>query len=292
MSPNRSDSPFSGCRYVVNRSRSAGWPRAGYRGRCTEFARSCVSGAGDNSIDRACEHSRAETDGEKRQESDTRKRDEETRRANAAVRRRTPAGNPSATACARSRAPSLRNSRRAWVLTVSSDRNNSRPISPLDWPWLIPRRTCISRSVSGASRRRIPQRRQPRRGQGVRQRGDDLGLGGVPAQEPPRTAGDGRGDRRGVVGRAEDDHHRRRMDGEQPPGRLDPAGQRALGADQHDVGRLPAVPRQQFVTAGHTIDPAVDRRHRPITRVSPSRALRRSSQINTLVTRYPLCTVC
>jgi hypothetical protein len=33
-----------------------------------------------------------------------------------------PRRKPCATACARSRTPSLRNSRRAWVLTVSSDR--------------------------------------------------------------------------------------------------------------------------------------------------------------------------
>ena len=43
-----------------------------------------------------------------------------------------PRRNPTATAWARSRAPSLRNSRRAWVLIVSSDRNSSLPISPLD----------------------------------------------------------------------------------------------------------------------------------------------------------------
>src|SRR5690606_33717932 len=42
-----------------------------------------------------------------------------------------PRRNPCATACARSRTPSLRNSRLACVFTVSSDRYSSRPICPL-----------------------------------------------------------------------------------------------------------------------------------------------------------------
>ena len=45
-----------------------------------------------------------------------------------------PRRKPCATACARSRTPSLRNSRRAWVLTVSSERESSRPIWPCSCP--------------------------------------------------------------------------------------------------------------------------------------------------------------
>lgn len=45
-----------------------------------------------------------------------------------------PQRKPSATACARSEAPSFLKSRLAWVLTVSSDRNSSRPISALERP--------------------------------------------------------------------------------------------------------------------------------------------------------------
>src|SRR3954471_4534424 len=45
-----------------------------------------------------------------------------------------PARNPLATAWARSRAPSLRNTRRAWVLTVSSETYRSRAMSALLLP--------------------------------------------------------------------------------------------------------------------------------------------------------------
>ncbi len=45
-----------------------------------------------------------------------------------------PHRNPSATAWARSEAPSFLNRRRAWVFTVSSERNSSRPISALERP--------------------------------------------------------------------------------------------------------------------------------------------------------------
>lgn len=48
--------------------------------------------------------------------------------------RTSPQRKPSATACARSEAPSFLNNRRAWVFTVSSERNSSRPISALDRP--------------------------------------------------------------------------------------------------------------------------------------------------------------
>src|SRR6478609_10323403 len=55
------------------------------------------------------------------------------------------------------------------------------------------------------------------------------------------------------------------MVGQQPPGGLDPALQRALGSDQHDVGLLPAEPAEQFVTAAHTVDRVdrADRGHHP-----------------------------
>ena len=72
--------------------------------------------------------------------------------SNAVVQATSPARKPAATACARSRAPSLRNSRRAWVLTVSSETNSSRPISALLLPSAIPRSTCSSRSVSVSRR--------------------------------------------------------------------------------------------------------------------------------------------
>src|SRR3954468_23765574 len=72
-----------------------------------------------------------------------------------------PRRKPVATASARSFAPSLRKSRRAWVLMVSSDRQSSRPICALLLPWLIPVRTCISRidnvtgGVSGTVERTV-----------------------------------------------------------------------------------------------------------------------------------------
>ena len=89
-----------------------------------------------------------------------------------------PARNAAATAWARSRAPSLRNSRRAWVLTVSSETNSSRPISALLLPSAIPRSTCSSRSVRVTRRRRRAPRPAPRRAAVGRRRA-------APARLPP-----------------------------------------------------------------------------------------------------------
>src|SRR5262249_28977034 len=62
-----------------------------------------------------------------------------------------PRRNPQATAWARSFTPSFLKSLRACVLTVSSDRNSSRPIWLLLLPWLMPCSTCSSRWVSTTS---------------------------------------------------------------------------------------------------------------------------------------------
>jgi len=59
---------------------------------------------------------------------------------------------PSATACGRSRAPSLPNSWRLSALMVSSQSNRSRPMAAYVCPRLMPRRICSSRSVGQGSR--------------------------------------------------------------------------------------------------------------------------------------------
>ena len=44
-----------------------------------------------------------------------------------------------------------RNNRRACVLTVSSDRKSSLPISPFDCPWLIPRNHRVEAALAAAT---------------------------------------------------------------------------------------------------------------------------------------------
>jgi hypothetical protein len=95
----------------------------------------------------------------------------------------------------------------------------------------------------------------------VRERGDQLGARGVPAQVAARTAGDGRGDAARVVRGAEDDHVRLRVGGHQTAGRLDSRRHRSLGSDQHDVHRLPGEPREQLVPVSDAVD-AVHAGHR------------------------------
>jgi hypothetical protein len=97
----------------------------------------------------------------------------------------------------------------------------------------------------------------------VRQRGDELGPRGVPAQVATGSAGDRRGDAAGVVRRAEDDDVRLGVRRDQSPRRLHPGRHGTLCADQDDVHRLPGEPGQQLVPVRDAVDPvhSRDRRH-------------------------------
>src|SRR5665648_896306 len=126
-----------------------------------------------------------------------------------------PARNPIATACARSDAPSLRNSRRACVLTVSSERNRSAPICELDRP--VPLRGHRQDARAPA----VPQAGRVRPGTG---RGDRVARGSHPLTS--RT------------GQASPAYHLRMSDLEpRPAAQDDPFGM--IGLTYDDVLLLP-----------------------------------------------------
>ncbi|GAB2994511.1 hypothetical protein GCM10027184_56140 [Saccharothrix stipae] len=89
-----------------------------------------------------------------------------------------------------------------------------------------------------------------------RQRGDQLGTRGVPAQVAAGSAGDRGGDAARVVRCAEDDDVCLRVGRDESPGRFDPGRDGALGANQYDVDRLPREPSQQLVTVRYAVDAA------------------------------------
>ena len=162
---------------------------------------------------------------------------------------------PSATACARSRAPNLLNNRRAWVLTVyfgqveaptdfgvrsalaHSQQHLQFAFGELDFdgrPGLVPSR-CLRRPAIEAARSAARAR-------------------ALPQHQAPGTTVHGSGQQGTGIGSPERDHRGRRVQAQQQIGGLRATGSARLIPDQHHRGPLASERVRELKTVCNTFD--------------------------------------